>query len=123
MKHVIDIQRVYEHPVDDKHVHFLVDRLWPRGIKKESLSLDGWLKDVAPSNELRDWFGHDPQRWDEFRRRYEHELDTNPASWQPILKVASQKPVMLLYGARDTEHNQAVVLRDYLMRRLQHHSR
>ncbi|WP_274381877.1 DUF488 domain-containing protein [Paraburkholderia hospita] len=62
MKHVINIQHVSEHPVDDKHVHFLVDRLWPRGIKKESLSLDGWHKDVAPSNELRDWFGHDPQR-------------------------------------------------------------
>ena len=120
MKHAIDIQRIYGHAGDDRHVHFLVDRLWPRGIKKESLSLDGWLKDVAPSNELRDWFGHDPQRWDEFRQRYEHELDASPASWQPILDAARNKPVTLFYGARDTEHNQAVVLRDFLMRKLQH---
>ncbi|MBJ9696828.1 DUF488 domain-containing protein [Burkholderia cenocepacia] len=121
MKHAIDIQRVYEHVGDDGHVHFLVDRLWPRGIKKESVKLDGWLKEVAPSNELRDWFGHDPQRWDEFRRRYERELDVSPASWQPILDAARKKPVTLFYGARDTEHNQAVVLRDYLMCKLQRH--
>ncbi|HKR41490.1 MAG TPA: DUF488 family protein [Paraburkholderia sp.] len=120
MKHAIDIQRVYEHTGDDGHVHFLVDRLWPRGIKKESLNLDGWLKDVAPSNVLRDWFGHDPQRWDEFRQRYEQELDASPASWQAILDVARKKPVTLFYGARDTEHNQAVVLRDFLMRKLHH---
>ncbi len=67
MKHAIEIQRVYEHAGHDGHVHFLVDRLWPRGIKKESVKLDGWLKEVAPSNELRGWFGHDAQRWDEFR--------------------------------------------------------
>lgn len=121
MKHAIDIQRVYERAGDDAHLHFLVDRLWPRGIKKESLSLDGWLKDVAPSNELRDWFGHDPQRWDEFRQRYERELDANPDGWRPILDAASKKPVTLLYGSRDTEHNQAVVLRDYLMRKRQRH--
>ncbi|WP_433706592.1 DUF488 domain-containing protein [Paraburkholderia sacchari] len=120
MKHTIDIQRIYGHAGDDGHVHFLVDRLWPRGIKKESLSLDGWLNDVAPSNELRAWFGHDPQRWDEFRQRYEHELDASPAGWQPILAAARKKPVTLFYGARDTEHNQAVVLRDFLMRKLQH---
>lgn len=121
MKHAIDIQRVYEHAGDDRHVRFLVDRLWPRGVKKESLSLDGWLKEVAPSNELRDWFGHDPERWCEFRRRYEHELDDNRASWQPILDAATKRPVKLLYGTRDAEHNQAVVLRDYLMRKLRHH--
>jgi uncharacterized protein YeaO (DUF488 family) len=120
MKHTIEIRRVYDHAPDDKYVHFLVDRLWPRGIKKESLGLDGWLKDVAPSNELRNWFGHDPQRWTEFRRRYEHELDANPSGWQPILDTALKKPVVLLYGAHDAEHNQAVVLRDYLMRKLQH---
>jgi uncharacterized protein YeaO (DUF488 family) len=119
MKHAIDIQRIYEHADDAAHAHFLVDRLWPRGIRKESVRLDSWLKDVAPSNALRDWFGHDPERWSEFRRRYEHELDANPAGWQPILDAATKGPVTLLYGARDTEHNQAVVLRDYLVRRLQ----
>ena len=68
MKHAIDIQRVYERVRDDGHVRFLVDRLWPRGIKKDSVKLDGWIKEVAPSNELRDWFGHDPRRGEEFRR-------------------------------------------------------
>ena len=120
MKHAIDIQRVYGYAGDKGNVHFLIDRLWLRGIRKEALSLDGWLKDVAPSDALRDWFGHDPQRWDEFHQRYEHELDANPASWQPILDAARKKPVPLFYGARDTEHNQAVVLRDYLMRKLRH---
>ncbi|TFW33822.1 DUF488 domain-containing protein [Massilia horti] len=120
MKHAIDIQRIYEHADDAAHAHFLVDRLWPRGIRKESVKLDGWLKEVAPSNELREWFGHDPERWGEFRRRYEHELDANPAAWQSIMDAAKDKPVTLLYGARDTEHNQAVVLRDYLMRKLRH---
>ena len=82
---------------------------------------DGRLKEVAPSNELREWFCHDPHRWDAFRRRCEHGLDTGLASWQSILDAARKKPVTLFYGARDTGHNQAVVLRDYLMRTLQHH--
>lgn len=114
----IDIRRVYDPPVRGKGVRFLVDRIWPRGVRKEDLPLDGWLRDVAPSDGLRHWFGHDPTRWVGFRSRYQSELDANPSAWQPILEAATKGPVTLLFGARDPEHNQAVVLRDYLTRKL-----
>lgn len=120
-RHTIRIRRVYGEPVKDGGARFLVDRLWPRGIKKEDLHLDGWLKDVAPTDELRHWFGHDPAHWVAFRRRYESELDANPSAWRPILAAAQKGPVTLLFGARDEEHNQAVVLRDYLTSRLKRH--
>ena len=120
-KQTISIKRVYGEPVQDGSTRFLVDRLWPRGIKKEDLPVDGWLKEVAPTDELRHWFGHAPARWSEFRSRYQAELDANPAAWQPILAAARKGPVTLLFGARDEEHNQAVVLRDYLAPRLKHH--
>lgn len=93
---------------------FLIDRLWPRGLSKDELHLDGWLKDAAPSSELRRWFGHDPERWEEFRRRYTEELDAHPAAWQPLLEAARAGDVVLLFGAKDTEHNNAVVLREHL---------
>jgi uncharacterized protein YeaO (DUF488 family) len=93
---------------------YLVDRLWPRGVRKDSVQLDGWLKDVAPSPELRRWFGHDPERWEEFRRRYFVELDARPESWQPLLDALRRGDVTLLYAARDQEHNNAVALRDFL---------
>jgi uncharacterized protein YeaO (DUF488 family) len=93
---------------------FLVERLWPRGITRERLSHAQWCKEVAPSHELRTWFGHDPQRWEEFRRRYEIELDDNPSSWQPLLDAATAGDITLLYSSKDREHNNAVALRDYL---------
>ncbi|MGC1107713.1 MAG: DUF488 family protein, partial [Candidatus Acidiferrales bacterium] len=97
---------------------YLVERLWPRGMKKESLQLDGWLKHVAPSDALRRWFGHKPERWLKFRQRYLAELRENPKAWQPLLEVARQGGVTLLYSARDTEHNSAIVLREFLASKL-----
>ena len=96
---------------------YLVDRLWPRGVHKDALDIDGWLKDVAPSTELRRWFGHDPERWEEFGRRYRAELDSRPDAAQPLLDALRSGPVVLLYDAKDTEHNQANVLRDWLRSR------
>jgi uncharacterized protein YeaO (DUF488 family) len=120
-KQTIRIRRVYDEPVKDGGSRFLVDRIWPRGIRKQDLHLDAWLKDVAPSDELRHWFGHDPTQWAGFRRRYERELNANPSAWRPILVAAREGPVTLLFGARDEEHNQAVVLRDNLAPKLMHH--
>lgn len=112
------IKRVYDPPAPTDGARLLVDRLWPRGLKKQEARLDGWLKDVAPSDELRRWFGHDPARWREFVRRYEAELDARPEAWRPILERARRERLTLVYGARDTEHNQARVLLGYLQRRL-----
>jgi len=111
---MIEIRRVYDHPKSDEGACYLVDRLWPRGVRKESLRLDGWLRDVAPSAELRRWFGHDPEKWEEFRRRYVAELDGNVDAWRPLLDAARRGTITLLYAAKDTEHNDAVALRDYL---------
>jgi uncharacterized protein YeaO (DUF488 family) len=114
MKTTIRIKRVYE-PVDpDDGIRVLVDRLWPRGISKEQVRLGIWQKDIAPSNKLRKWFNHDLARWDEFRRRYFAELDSNPDAWRPLLELAYSGNVTLLYSARDNEHNNAAVLKDYL---------
>jgi len=93
---------------------FLVDRLWPRGVSKESLEGVEWLKDAAPSGGLRTWFGHDPERFTAFAERYRAELDARPDALAPLLDAARRGPVTLLYAAKDTEHNHAVVLRDYL---------
>ena len=93
---------------------FLVDRVWPRGVTKEKLGPTTWLRDAAPSTELRRWFGHDPERWAEFRRRYTEELEAAPEHWQPLVEAARAGDVVLLFGAKDTEHNNAVVLRDHL---------
>ena len=114
----INLSRVYDHEpcVDGKA--FLVERLWPRGVRKDAIELDGWLRDVAPSRELRKWFSHDPARWGEFRRRYFAELDAQPQSWQPLAQAAASGTVTLLYSSRDQEHNNAVALRDYLLSHL-----
>lgn len=109
----VRIQRVYDHGPHEGAV-FLVDRLWPRGVRKDDLKLDGWLKGVAPSDELRGWFGHRPERFAEFARRYRGELDARPEALRPIRDAAAHGAVTLLYAAKDREHNQAVVLRDYL---------
>jgi uncharacterized protein YeaO (DUF488 family) len=115
---MIRAEQVYGHLAADGTPRFLVERLWPRGIKKESLAIDDWLRDVAPSSALRQWFGHDPAKWDEFRRRYFAELDSNPAAWEPLLGAARQGALTLLYSAHDTEHNNAVALQEYLERKL-----
>lgn len=115
---MIKLRRVYELSDSESGYRFLVERLWPRGVKKETLRLDGWAKAAAPSDDLRRWFGHDPARWEEFRRRYFAELDANPEGWQPLLEAARRGDVLLLYSARDAEHNNAVALKEYLEQRL-----
>jgi uncharacterized protein YeaO (DUF488 family) len=111
---MVSIKRIYEMPGEDDGYRVLVDRLWPRGVSKEKAGLDEWLKDVAPSDELRKWFGHKPERFGEFRKRYQTELKANPATDQIRRIIQTHKDVTLLYSAHDPEHNQAVVLRDYL---------
>jgi uncharacterized protein YeaO (DUF488 family) len=97
---------------------FLVDRVWPRGVGREELGIEAWLRDVAPSDELRRWFGHEPSRWEGFLRRYFAELDRKPDAWRPLLEAARRGEVTLLFGARDEERNNAVALREYLERNL-----
>jgi uncharacterized protein YeaO (DUF488 family) len=118
---MLKVKRAYEVAARSDGKRFLVERLWPRGIKKSDLQIDAWLKDVAPSTELRRWFSHDPAKWQEFRRRYSAELERNPQSWQPIIEAARQKTVTLIYSSHDSEHNNAVVLRDYLANKLRTH--
>jgi len=111
---MIRIKRTYEPPARGDGRRILVERLWPRGMKKEALAADAWMKEVAPSTELRQWFGHQVERWEEFRRRYQEELDANPGAWELILDAEGRGTVTLLYSAHDVLHNGAVVLRDYL---------
>jgi len=113
----IRIARVYDGDAVPEGSRFLVERLWPRGMRRADLQLEDWLRDVAPSTELRRWFGHDPDRWAEFCRRYAAELDAAPGAWRPLLDAARSGPVVLLYSARDQEHNNARALRDYLLDR------
>lgn len=115
---VVRIKRVYDAPAREDGSRFLVERLWPRGIRKAELPLSGWVKDAAPSTELRRWFDHDPAKWEEFARRYRAELDALPAAWQPLRAAAERGHVTLLYSSHDVNHNNAVVLRDYLQRQL-----
>lgn len=110
----IRLKRAYEQASAEDGLRYLVDRLWPRGLKKAELSLDGWLKDVAPSDELRRWFGHDAARWEEFQDRYSAELDAKPDAWEPILDAARRGTVTLLFAAKDNERNNAVALKRYL---------
>ena len=115
---MIRIKRVYDPPAKEDGARFLVDRLWPRGMKKEAVHVAAWYKEVAPSNELRRWFSHDPDRWKEFQRRYRVELTANRIALQSLLEAAEQGDVTLLYSAHDTEHNNAQVLKAYLEERL-----
>jgi uncharacterized protein YeaO (DUF488 family) len=110
----IRLSRVYDEEPRPAGKVFLVERLWPRGVRRDQVDLDGWLKEVAPSTELRKWFGHDPAKWEEFRRRYRAELDAHPEAWQPLLADGADD-VTLVYSSRDREHNNAVALRDYLI--------
>jgi len=107
-------KRVYEPASADDGQRILVDRIWPRGLSKKDAAVDEWLKDVAPSTGLRKWFGHDPARWAEFCRRYRAELDASPTAVAELRGLLSRGKVTLVYGARDSEHNQAVALASYL---------
>ncbi len=111
---MIRIKRVYEPRQRGDGRRFLVERLWPRGVKKEALEAVVWRKDVAPSAALRTWYGHRVERWPEFQRRYRKELGANRREWEPILAAGRRGAVTLLYSARDVEHNSAVVLRNFL---------
>jgi uncharacterized protein YeaO (DUF488 family) len=111
---MIQLKRVYESRGNNDGKKFLVERLWPRGVKKTALADAVWLKDVAPSTEVRKWFGHDPKKWAEFQRRYQAELKQHEEALEPILQAARHGAVTLLYSSHDTEHNNAVVLREYL---------
>ncbi len=108
------LKRAYEEPGESDGFRILVDRIWPRGVTKEKLQLDAWLKEIAPSAELRKWFGHDPERWDEFKRRYFAELDGRTAPVEELLSKVKQGRVTLIYAAHDEKHNNALALKEYL---------
>lgn len=110
----IRVKRVYDDPEPEDGKRVLVDRVWPRGLSKESVQADSWLKDLAPSTELRKWFGHDPEKWDEFKKRYFQELDENAELVDELLDKAGSNTVTLLFAAKDEEHNQAVALAEYV---------
>ncbi len=111
---MIQLKRVYDPPGSQDGSRYLVERLWPRGVKKSSLPIDAWLKDAAPSTKLRQWFGHAPARWNEFRKRYFAELQERPDAWHPILQAARHYTVTLIYSSHDMEHNNAVALKEFL---------
>lgn len=113
----IQVKRIYEPAAKADGQRVLVDRVWPRGLSKEAAKVDHWLKAIAPSTALRKWFGHDPAKWDEFRRRYAAELDANPDAVAELHDLAKRGKLTLLFGARDEAHNNAVALRDYLQKR------
>lgn len=115
---MIQRKRVYDPAGNKDGTRLLVERLWPRGVKKTSLEIKDWLKDVAPSTELRTWFSHDPAKWKEFRRRYFAELEANPDAWKPIVEAARRGMVTLIYSSHDTEHNNAVALEEFLKRHM-----
>jgi uncharacterized protein YeaO (DUF488 family) len=110
----VQLKRAYDSPSPRDGMRVLVDRLWPRGMRKAKARIDLWLKDVAPSTALRQWFGHDPARWSEFRRRYRAELKRQPEALAQLRKLARQRRVTLVFGARDERRNQAVVLKEVL---------
>jgi uncharacterized protein YeaO (DUF488 family) len=114
----IAIARAYDPGVSGREYRVLVDRLWPRGVARDALALDAWPKDLAPSAELRRWFGHRPERWDEFRERYRRELETKGEDIAALAAVAADRPLLLIFGARDELRNNAVVLRDALLQEL-----
>lgn len=115
---MIQIKRVYEAGSPADGARYLVERLWPRGMKKDALRMDGWMRDVAPSTALRQWFGHDPAKWPQFQRRYRRELDAHREVCAPLLDAARRGPLTLLYSAHDTRHNAAVVLKAWLEARI-----
>lgn len=115
---MVRVKRVYDPPSEEDGIRILVDRLWPRGLSKERAEVDLWLRDLAPSPGLREWFGHDPDKWDEFRRRYRAELSRHLDEIKPIIEASRTDTITLVYSARDEEHNSAVALREYLREHL-----
>jgi uncharacterized protein YeaO (DUF488 family) len=113
---MIRVKRAYDPADAEDGLRYLVDRLWPRGVSKEDLQIEQWLKEAAPSGDLRQWFGHDPVRWSAFKQRYFAELDGKPAALEPLHQAVVSGTVTLIYGAKDTEHNNAVALKEYLER-------
>jgi len=114
----IEIKRAYEKPDKADGERFLVDRLWPRGVTKQALKIVAWLKDASPSNELRKWYGHDPAKWDEFRKRYVADLRKTPDAWAPLIAAARKGTITLVYSSKEPEINNAVALREFLMVKL-----
>ncbi len=112
------MKRIYDPPEPDDGLRYLVERLWPRGMKKESVKVDAWLKEVAPSPQLRTWFSHDPAKWKEFQRRYFAELNNNPSAWIPLVEAEHKGNLTLLFSARDIQHNSAVALKNFLLSRI-----
>jgi uncharacterized protein YeaO (DUF488 family) len=112
----VKLKRAYEPPAADDGTRILIDRLWPRGITKERAAIDQWMKDISPSTELRKWFGHDPARWDELRRRYAQEVRQNADLIDQLRSFARQGAITLVYSARDEKHNDAVELRELILR-------
>lgn len=113
-RHGFRIKRVYEEPSNEDGLRFLVDRLWPRGMRKSTLSFTQWMREVAPSPSLRKWFGHDAAKWTEFRRRYRLELESRPETWLPLVAAVQKANVTLLFAARDPKMSQAAVLKEFL---------
>jgi uncharacterized protein YeaO (DUF488 family) len=111
----VKLKRAYDPPAPDDGTRILVDRLWPRGVSKAHAAIDQWMKEIAPSTALRKWFSHDPVRWREFRRRYAKEVHDQPELLGELRDLARKGPITLVYAARDTEHNDAVELRDLIL--------
>jgi uncharacterized protein YeaO (DUF488 family) len=111
---MVTLKRAYDPVAATDGKRLLVERLWPRGLSKDALKLNGWIREVAPTTELRKWFGHDPAKWRQFRIRYFRELDSQPESWRSIVSLARRGTVTLVYSSHDEEHNNAVALREYL---------
>lgn len=118
MSGMIRCKRVYEEPAPDDGLRVLVERLWPRGIRKVDAAIDRWMKEIAPSPALRQWYGHDPARWDEFQRHYRDELDANSGLVDELLQLAAEHNLTLVYSARDEPGSSAQVLSDYLLVKL-----
>ena len=113
----VKLKRAYEPPAADDGTRILIDRLWPRGVTKERAAIDQWMKDISPSTELRKWFGHDPARWDEFRRRYAKEVHQHAELLDQLRSLAREGPITLVYSAHDEKHNDAVELRELILRK------
>ncbi|MBP6821651.1 MAG: DUF488 domain-containing protein [Acidobacteria bacterium] len=114
---MIKLKRIYEAPSDDDGIRILVERLWPRGISKEKARLDEWLKEIAPSQDLRQWFKHDPVKWEEFQQRYRNELDQNQELVNELKRKTKGQTITFVYAASDEERNSAVLLKNYLNRK------
>jgi len=117
---MIRLKRVYENADPQDGARFLIERLWPRGLRKDDVHMDSWQKEAGPSDQLRKWFSHDPEKWAEFQRKYFKELEQQPEAWEPIAKAAKGGTVTLLYSSHDTEHNNAVALKRFLETKLAH---